>query len=115
MKLTIDQAISIRNDYRNLEGHKFSYSDLEKVINKIIVAPYYSEELNKFMDAYFRSDFENRDDEEELAKSFNPEAFCVFVLYHDIYSLNLYENIFEALESMGVKIDLTKYGIKTSE
>jgi|GEM_PF-5765868 hypothetical protein len=111
-KLTLEQAVKIRDDFKYLEGEAVESGDLEKWINRIVVAPYYSKALNDFNEAYHRGGFEDRDDEDVLASSLNPEAYCVFTFYEDINGVFIYENIFDTLKAMKKKIDLSKYGIR---
>jgi hypothetical protein len=115
MELTLEQAIKIRNDFNHLEGRNFELGGLDLTINKVIVGPYYSKKLNDFLEAYHKNDFEYRDDEEGLAKSFNPSSYCVYILYYDLQSISLYENIFSMGEKLDMYIDLEKYGLKSED
>jgi hypothetical protein len=111
-KLTLQQAIKIRDDFRHLEDKTVRSGGLEKGINRIVVGPYYSKALNDFNAAYYANDFESRDDEEKLAASLAPEAYCVYTFYHEINGTYIYENIFDTLKTLKKDIDLSKYGIK---
>ncbi len=109
MQLTLKQAIKIRDDFKYLEEEAFEIMGSELDVNNVVVGPYYGEKLNDFIEAY--NNYGNGDNDETIARSFNPDAYCVYVFYYEIAGVLLYENIFDMLKEINQDIDLEKYGL----
>jgi hypothetical protein len=118
IKLTLQQAIRIRDDFRHLEGEILDESrKYERQIDCIIVGPFEGKLYDDFSKAYDKFDYEERDDEEKLAASYQPEAYSVYTLYFDFQGtgIKMHEHFFETAKAMELEIDLSKYGIKEDE
>ncbi len=108
-KLSLEQAIEIRDDFKYLEGNTFEQGGIYLTIKKIIVGPYYSQKLNEFLQVYRQNENENIENEELLASSFKPASYCVYTLYENISKVFFHDNIFNLIEELKLDIDLSKY------
>ncbi|MBL0744975.1 hypothetical protein [Chryseolinea lacunae] len=107
-KLTLEQAIKIRNDFSYLEGETVDSNGVETEINRIVVAPYYGKEFEAFNQAYTDSV-----DDELLATRLNPNAYLVFTFYEGINGVYAHESLFDTLKTLEIDIDLSQYGVRT--
>ena len=115
MKLTIDQALKIRNEFRYLEGELVNTRGSDLQIDRIIVSPEYSPDFNKFIQKYYQDNWDELGNEEALAMTFNPNSYYVITLYYELGSILVYEPIFKTLNKLKVKIDYRKYGLDESD
>lgn len=115
IKLTLQQAIKLRDDFQYLEGEILDENGkYERQIKRIIVGPFDEELYNRFSNTYTEHGYEDRDDEDDLAASFQPEAYKVYTLYVDFQSTGVYmhENFLDTANALELEIDLSKYGVK---
>ena len=106
LKLTREQAIRIRDDFSYLEGELVDSKGVETEIERIVIAPYGDPEFNIFIEKCT-----DDVDDEILAASLNPGAYRVLTLFYRDHPVGLYESLFDTLETLGIDIDLAKYGL----
>jgi hypothetical protein len=115
IKLTFEQAVRIRDDFRHLEGEVIHSGGMDRQINRIVVAPCAGPKFNQFTEAYYKHDYEDRDDEENLAASLQPDGYMVCTFYFEVGVFHLHEKIFDTLKEMDIEVDLSKYEIKEND
>jgi hypothetical protein len=108
MELQFNQAIKLKNDFLHLEGKTFNIDGIELTVQRVAIAPWYSEKLNKFIENYYKSRMKSGDDE-TLVTQLNPSSYSVFVFYNELNGITLYDNIFNLDESLSINIDINKY------
>ena len=111
-KLTLAQALIIRDDFKYIEGDEYESGGIEQTINRIIVGPYPGDKCSAFFKMYIQNNWDSRDDEEILAQSFETKDFSVYMLLHDIRSVYIHEHLLRTLSRLNIEFDGAKYGLK---
>ena len=110
MKLTLRQAILIRDDYEHIEGEDVQIDGSSFIINSLLIAPFDEKLRSQFLGDFYDKYFGNVDDI-SLAELLSPKFYTVLALCHYKGSI-IHEDIFKVLERKQIELDLSQYGLE---